>query len=385
MSCTKQKNTACNLGCQFNVKNSGIDDVTSITINGADRTQLNWSQISIPEVLRIPAQKPDIEQINQICADINFNCVKLIETPFAFEVFDRLATPLEITSVEAILDLVAALTIAPIIAAVNAILAIPGLPAIPAVAALQAALTAVETAFAAVTAAAADITAILADTCVLASVLVAALRVLLGAVQLLLVALNALIAAANALAAATAAIPIVGPLVAAAVTALLTAINVVVTAVNTIITAIQDLITMFAETQILVIIENAEGTCLSGRKLVVEGSIKQRVVYTALEPTQSVHSAHFEVPFSAFVIVYASFVGLVFTENVTVVTDPATCTTGVVSGFPFDPANPPVVNLCEEFTVTGLIEDIFSTPLDDRTIFKNITLFLWARPAAPCV
>ena len=385
MSCTKRNNLTCNSGCQFNIKNTGIDDVTNITINGADRTQLNWSQISIPELLKIPAQKPDIEQINQICADISFNCAKLIETPFAFEVYNRLATPLEITAVGTVLDLVTALTIQPIIDAVNAILSIPGLPSIPLVGALQAALAAVETAFSAVTAAAADITGILAGTCVIASLLVAALKVLLNAVNLLLAALNGLIEVANALVAATAAIPVVGPLVAAAVALLITAINVVITAIDTIIFELGNLIALFGDTQIMVIVENAEGTCLSGRKLVIEGTVKQRVVYTALEPAQSVHSAHFEIPFSAYVIVYASFAGLEFTENVTVVTNPATCETAVVSGFPFNPANPPVVDLCEDFTVTGLIEDIFSTALDERTIFKNITLFLLARPAAPCV
>ncbi|WP_416176466.1 hypothetical protein [Clostridium sp.] len=42
--------------------------------------------------------------------------------------------------------------------------------------------------------------------------------------------------------------------------------------------------------------ENIEGKILTGRKLIIEGNVVQSVSYTALEPEQSVHSAHFAVP-----------------------------------------------------------------------------------------
>jgi len=384
MSCINKNKSNCNSLCS-NIKILGIDDVSAITINGSDRTQLNWKQISVPEVLTVPSQKPDIENIDQIIIDVDLTCARLIETPFAFEVFERLATATEIAAVEAILGTIGALTIQPIIDAVNAILAIPGLPAIPAVAALQAALQLVEGAFAALTASVADITAILAGPCVIASVLIAALRALLLTVNALLSALDALILSANALAAATAAIPIVGPLVAAAIATLLAAINVVITSVEAIITSLINLIDSFGSTQFFTIMENEEGTCLSGRKIIVEGVLRQKVIYTALVPTQSVHSACFEVPFSTYVSAYANFVGLPFTENITVVDNAATCATTVISGFPFDPENPPMANLCEEFNVTAYVEDVCSFTLNERDIFKNVTLFLLAKPASTCV
>lgn len=384
MSCINKTKSNCNSKCS-NIKILGIDDVSTITINGSDRTLLNWKQISVPEVLTIPSQKPDIENIDQIIVDVDLTCARLIETPFAFQVFERLATELEIAAVQTILDTIGALTIQPIIDAVNAILAIPGLPAIPAVAALQAALQLVEDTFDALTTAVADVAAILAGPCVIASVLVAALQLLLSALNALLAALDALILAANALVAATAGIPIVGAAVAAAVGLLLTAIDVVVTAVEAIVTSLINLIAGFGFTQFFTIIENEEGTCLSGRKIIVEGVLRQKVIYTALVPSQSVHSACFEIPFSTYVSVYANFVGLPFTENITVVDNATTCTTRVISGFPFDPENPPMVNLCEEFNVTAFVEDVCSFVQNERDIFKNVTLFLLAKPVGTCV
>ena len=165
---------------------------------------------------------------------------------------------------------------------------------------------------------------------------------------------------------------------------LIAAINVLIGIVNGIITQLEGVITLFGTTQYFTIAENAEGTCLSGRKIIVEGTLKQKVVYTALVSTQSVHSACFEVPFSAFIIVYAKFQDLEIVEDITVVVDPDTCETTVISGFPYDPENPPVVDLCEEFKVDVFIEDIFACELDERNVFKNTTLFLKATPAVSC-
>lgn len=96
-------------------------------------------------------------------------------------------------------------------------------------------------------------------------------------------------------------------------------------------------------------VQNAEGTMLTGRKLIVEGLLQQKIIYTADEPTQPVHSAEFCFPFSAFIVV-----------------DSAT-----------DDPN--------EFCVDVCVEDVFVKIMDPRTIFKNVTLLLNARPiAAPC-
>lgn len=97
-----------------------------------------------------------------------------------------------------------------------------------------------------------------------------------------------------------------------------------------------------------VLIENAEGTKLTGRKLIIEGVLKQKIVYTALVTDQSVHSAHFEIPFSAFIVLRRD------------------------------------VSTDDEFCVDICIEDVFIKALSRRKIFKNVTLFLRARPFIPC-
>jgi hypothetical protein len=89
---------------------------------------------------------------------------------------------------------------------------------------------------------------------------------------------------------------------------------------------------------------NREGLRLTGRKLVVEGVLKQKVVYTAALCDQPVHFAHFEVPFSAFIVLACdTFLG-------------------------------------QEFCVETCVEDVFAIPFNCREIFKNVTLFLQAIP-----
>ncbi|MGL5150815.1 MAG: SPOCS domain-containing protein [Clostridium sp.] len=87
-----------------------------------------------------------------------------------------------------------------------------------------------------------------------------------------------------------------------------------------------------------------EGLVLTGRKLVVEAILRQRITYTARqeEECQSIHSAHFDVPISTFIIL------------------------------------PEFINLGDKFVVTPCIENIFICTLDDRTIFKNTTIFMKA-------
>lgn len=89
-------------------------------------------------------------------------------------------------------------------------------------------------------------------------------------------------------------------------------------------------------------IPNAEGTKLTGRKLIIEGFINQKVIYTADEPEQSVHSAHFTYPFSVFIVI--------------------------------DKDTP----LSQKFTVTPYIEDLYASQLSNRSIFKNTTIFIKA-------
>jgi hypothetical protein len=83
-----------------------------------------------------------------------------------------------------------------------------------------------------------------------------------------------------------------------------------------------------------------EGQKLTGWKVIVEGVIHQKIEYVADEPTQSVHSAHFKIPFSTFIVL------------------PCSITNDMV------------------VTVVPYIEDIYAKQLDKRHIFKNITLLL---------
>lgn len=102
---------------------------------------------------------------------------------------------------------------------------------------------------------------------------------------------------------------------------------------------------------------NLEGKLLSGRKLIIEGQLCQKVVYTALEPSQSVHSAHFYVPFSSFIVV---------PEEVTFPIAGGESITEDSYNVNFD------VNCC--------VEDVAVCAVDERNILKQVTLMLYAVP-----
>ena len=377
MSCCNKSSK----NCKYNIKTYGTCDVSHITLEGNDRTTLNWSEISVPEIMQIPDLKPDIEHLDQVYVDAAIDCTKLIETPFAYKPYPRLATDYEIATVGDIVTAATAISITAVVTAVNAVLAVATLPVIPEVAALQDALTAVQTAFTNLTTALTNLNLVLAATCVLAYAVVAAVKALQAALLALQVALAALLAAANALLAALlSAFPLVYAIVAPLVATLTTAVNAVVADVVDVLSSILSVLAVFGFTYAFEIIPNEEGTYLSGRKLIVQGYLKQKVVYTALVSTQTVHSACRIIPFSAYIIPYASFTGLTYKENLVVVTDEDTCDTAIINGFLFDPEESLVVNLDEDFTVDACIEDIFAYAVDTRNIFKNITLFLYAKP-----
>lgn len=97
---------------------------------------------------------------------------------------------------------------------------------------------------------------------------------------------------------------------------------------------------------------NMEGRLLSGRKLIIEGQLCQKVVYTALETSQPLHSAHFYVPFSSFIVV---------PEQIT-----------------FETVTEDSFNV--NFDVNTCIEDVTSCVIDKRSILKQVTLMLYAVP-----
>lgn len=90
---------------------------------------------------------------------------------------------------------------------------------------------------------------------------------------------------------------------------------------------------------------NQEGTAITGKKLVIEGVLRQKIVYSAAQE-QRVHAVHFDTPFSAFIVL--------------------------------DPHDSPI----RKFKVDVCIEDIFVTDITARKIFKNVTLIIRAVPLA---
>ncbi|MBM7625156.1 DUF3794 domain-containing protein [Sporohalobacter salinus] len=93
---------------------------------------------------------------------------------------------------------------------------------------------------------------------------------------------------------------------------------------------------------------NLAGNCLTGRKLIIEGHLKQKVFYVADLPEQPVHAAHFQVPFSAFIII------------------------------------PSDIDSCTKFRIIPYIEDVFVKMINKRDFFKNVALFLQAKRTDCC-
>lgn len=96
-------------------------------------------------------------------------------------------------------------------------------------------------------------------------------------------------------------------------------------------------------------IKSYEGQLLSGRKLILEVKLKQKITYVADEPTQSVHAAHFEkTARSVFVVVPKEHDGV------------------------------PIERLLRQnkLIITPYIEDIYAEQVGKREIFKNITILI---------
>ncbi len=106
---------------------------------------------------------------------------------------------------------------------------------------------------------------------------------------------------------------------------------------------------------------NLEGKMLTGRKLIIEGQLCQKVVYTANLVDQPVHSAHFYVPFSSYIVVPRD---IIFTDV------NGTQTTVDAGNVNFD------VGVC--------IEDVSVCVLDCRRLLKQVTMMLYAKPTQSC-
>lgn len=89
-------------------------------------------------------------------------------------------------------------------------------------------------------------------------------------------------------------------------------------------------------------IYNFECTSLTGKKLIIEGTLTQSIIYNAAIAGQSPYSVSFVQPFSTFIIVDAD------------------------------------TPLSQKFNISVFIEDVFAGTISERNIFKNTTLFIKA-------
>ncbi len=88
------------------------------------------------------------------------------------------------------------------------------------------------------------------------------------------------------------------------------------------------------------------GQSLRGAKVVVEGTIKQTILYVADAPDQPVHGFEESLPFSTFIVVSCKVDGI------------------------------PVAELLPSLEVTPYVEDVYVSLLSPRRVFKNVVLFL---------
>ena len=95
---------------------------------------------------------------------------------------------------------------------------------------------------------------------------------------------------------------------------------------------------------------NIEGLNLTGKILLVSGKLCQNIIYISDTIRNSIHSVKFDIPFNTYIVV-----------------DEATDLER------------------DSFCVYPCVEDVFLIPLDERTISKSVTLFLFAHRIEPQV
>jgi hypothetical protein len=94
--------------------------------------------------------------------------------------------------------------------------------------------------------------------------------------------------------------------------------------------------------------ENNEGLVITGKNLMLEGLLLEKIIYTADEASSSVHSTHFITPFSAWIVVDSS-------------------------------ADNP-----EEYFIETCIEDVYVKLINERKFYKSVTLLLNAKKVNNC-
>lgn len=413
MNCSKK------CGCDFNIKTVGNCDVSKIIINGKDKTHLNWTEISIPEVLCIPEKKPDIEDIDQVYANVILDNIKLIETPFAYKkhilfsfynsvinidddlpgLFTALSNAIT-AIITPVLDTTLLGALKTLKKALNSLTTIPGVSQVvefldKTINLVQDLITNINTLLLSVSNSIDNLILAIKTDPLPADIVCEVIKSIIYTLNTLNELINSLVKTLTDIVTSLDDFvkQINNPLLTTPVEIATTAINAIINTtlpplINTATGAIESILIILLEIDCenvyaFEIIENAEGTCLTGRKLIVEGTLNQKIVYTAEVADQSVHSAHFEVPFIAFIIPYAKFEGVDYKEGIEVY-DIITKSSRFINGYNFNLDDEIKVDLYEEFTVDKCIEDIYIYALDKRKIFKNITLFLKSKPISVC-
>lgn len=96
-------------------------------------------------------------------------------------------------------------------------------------------------------------------------------------------------------------------------------------------------------------VKSFEGPMLTGKKLILELKLKQKIVYVADEASQPIHAAHYEEVMKSVFVIVPKF----------------------VEGKAID-----ILLKAGKVRVTPYIEDIYAEQKDKRTVFKNITLLI---------
>ncbi|CEN24576.1 hypothetical protein [Paraclostridium sordellii] len=128
---------------------------------------------------------------------------------------------------------------------------------------------------------------------------------------------------------------------------------------------------------------NAEGSCLSGRELIVSGTINQRIMYTLDSPSSPMHYVKLNYPFTTYIIVYPKFKNVPNILRDVVVIDPKDPTkTLTIKGYVFANGSEIEVDLCEEFCVNAYVDYTFVELLDSKNIYNSISVFISAIPTS---
>ncbi len=138
-------------------------------------------------------------------------------------------------------------------------------------------------------------------------------------------------------------------------------------------------------------LRNAEGTCLTGRQLLVEGILNEKILYTSDSNNQSICSISATIPIYMYVMVYPKFTGLDsnnFVQNfpIDIINNDGDVETIDITGLGFSCTDTEfdryniTVNTCEDFHIKICVEDVVAFALDRNSIFNSISLFISAKP-----